>query len=231
MKKAIIICLLQCIYTISLQAQSVERDSKKLYLNAAFGIQAPQFDQLNTLLTEQGFLPLDKVYFSRGGGFYTIFPKIPLATLFNLSTYTATNTEGNRSNWVRSTQGGTALGLVVRNSTRFQLIPYGGIVYTWSGVRVSNQEPAEDTFTGYFSGQPNQFHASTNRFMANFGLHIARKSIGKGKIGENLVLGLRAGYFQPLGGAAWKTQNRTLSEGPKVNTGGFYTSLIIAFAQ
>lgn len=224
-------CFLLSLCFFGVQAQSTERDNKVLYLNTVVGVQIPTTYALNKVLSQEGFLPVSNVYFSRGGGFYTIFPKIPIATLFTLSSYTATTSEGERSSWVRATQAGTAIGLTILNNRTFQLIPYGGIVYSWFGVRVAKQEPASTSFNGYFAGQANQLHTSANGFMANAGLQIARKAIGKSKLGENLVLGLRAGYYLPLAAQVWKTQKTRLSDGPQVNTGGLYCSLLIAFAQ
>jgi hypothetical protein len=191
----------------------------------------PTTSALNEVPTQEGFLSVKDEYFSRGGGFYTIFPKIPVDTLFSLSSYTATNSEGQRYNWVRATQAGTALGLTIVNNRTFQLILYGGLVYSWFGVRVAKQEPAATTFPSYFAGQSNQLHTSANGFMGNVGLQIARKVIGKRKLGESLVLGLRAGYYLPVGEQVWKTQEIRSTDGPKVNTGGLYLSFLLAFAQ
>src|SRR5687768_4615588 len=99
MKKIIVMLL----FSLGPSIAWAQSDSKSLYLNSAFGVQIPQFDKLNNVLESAGYLPLQNVYFSRGGGFYTIFRKIPLATLFNLTSYTASQTEGSTSNWVRAT--------------------------------------------------------------------------------------------------------------------------------
>lgn len=231
MKKILTFSILLCVWATSVRAQSDHMDKKTLFLNAAFGVQVPDFNALNAVLSKEGYLPLNKIYFSRGGGFYTIFPKLPIASMFNLSTYTASNTKGNKSNWVRATQAGTSLGLVIKNSGKLQLIPYGGIIYSWLGVRLSNNAPVGTTFTDYLSTPANGHHMSSNGFMVNFGLHIARTQLGKGKLGRNTVIGLRTGYYLSLGNQSWKTSTFTLADGPDVNPGSFYNSLIIAFAQ
>jgi hypothetical protein len=226
MKKNSMVLLL-CLWAGITWAQS---DSKVLYLNSAFGVQVPQFNELNKVLESAGYLPLQQVYFSRGGGFYTIFRKIPLATLFNLNSYTASQTESSKSNWVRATQAGTSLGLVLKRK-KLQLIPYGGVIFSWFGVRVSGNDPNGGTFNNYITGPANQLHVSSNQFMANLGVHLARTGFGNSKLGQNLVLGVRAGYYVPIGDQTWKTNTVTLSNGPEANPGSFYTSLIIGFAQ
>lgn len=231
MEKSITFCILLCIWAASVMAQAENMAGKTLFLNTAFGVQVPAFSNLNGVLSKEGYLPLNKLYFSRGGGFYTIFPRIPVASMFNLCSYTASHTKENKSNWVRATQAGTSLGLVIKNSSKFQLIPYGGLVYSWFGVRVSNNAPGEADFASYLSAPANQHHLSSNGFMANFGLHVARTQLGKGKFGQSIVAGLRAGYYLPLGNQTWKTNTLTLTNGPNANSGGFYTSLIIGLAQ
>ena len=213
------------------QTSVTDTPKKSFYLNAVTGIAVPDFANVNTELQKAGYLPLSKLYLVRGAGFYNIFPKLRLATIFNFSTFTAQNTEQAKSNWVRATTYGTSLGFVVRNNTKIQLIPYAGLSYCLFGIRVSNASPASNTFGGYVTGPANQHQLSLNQLMAGLGIHVAKSQLNSGKLGQKIAVGVRTGYSVPLGNAKWKTDNVTLSESPTANPGGFYANITIGVLQ
>lgn len=124
---------------------------KKVFIHNQFSIQIPDFSNLNTELSSSGFMNLNKIYFSRGGGFYTIFPNARLVTLFNYSTYSANMNTGNFTNSIRGTAVGTSLGISIFKKTNIQLIPFGGIIYSWFGARLSNNNTPNQTFSSYFT--------------------------------------------------------------------------------
>jgi hypothetical protein len=204
---------------------------KRVFLHSLLGVQLPEFTALNTELQNNGFLKLDKVYFSRGGGFYTIFPKWHLATLFNYSTYTANKTEGANTNALRGTVVGTSLGVTVLNTAKLQLIPFGGVVYSWFGVRLSKNNSANQSFNGYLAGGQNQQHIATQGFTGNVGLHFATTPFVNNMILKNLNFGLRAGYYIPFGKTTqWTTNHISLQGGPKINSQGLYCNFIFGIA-
>lgn len=126
---------------------------------------------------------------------------------------------------------GTALGVVLANSDWVQVIPYGGLVYSWLGVRVSNTQLARPTFGGYLAGPANQLHVATNGFLGHLGLHLAKPRLGNGALGRKLVLGLRTGYCLPLGKAIWKNNSVMLTDGPRANAGGVYVNGVLGVRQ
>ena len=200
---------------------------KRVFLHSMLGVQLPQFKALNTDLVSNDFMKLGGVYFSRGGGFYTIFPAVKLASLFNYSTYSGNKTEGGNTNSLRGTAAGTSLGLVLLNNTKHQLIPFGGIVYSWFGVRLSKNNTTGQTFSNYLSNGLNQQHIGTQGFTGNVGLHYAMTPFKNRTLGRNTNIGLRAGYYIPFGkNTNWKTNNLPLSGGPKINAQGLYCNLI-----
>jgi hypothetical protein len=204
---------------------------KKVFIHSMLGIQSPDFSALNTELTNNGFMKLDDIYFSRGGGFYTIFPKLHLATLFNYSTYSANKTEGDNTNALRGTTVGTSLGIVLLNKPKYQLIPFGGIVYSWFGVRLSKNNNLSPNFSGYLSGGLNQQHIATEGYTGNVGLHFATSPFVNKKVGKNITLGLRSGYYIPIDKATkWTTNGNTIQDGPKINSQGFYGTFIFGIA-
>ncbi|GAB2523281.1 hypothetical protein [Spirosoma aerophilum] len=210
------------------QSPTSETNKKSVYLNSVLGIAAPGLSDLNTQLKQSGFLPLSGLQFSRGAGFYTIFPKARLATLFSFVSYSGTNTEANRSSWVRGSTAGTSLGFVIRNTDRLQLIPNAGVVYSWFGTRVSKQASGSSTVDGYLNGPSDQQYIGKEQFLFNIGLHIAKPGFGQSGLAQKLMVGLRAGYLTPFNQAKWKTSNATtLSGGPSINPGGAYAHLII----
>jgi hypothetical protein len=204
---------------------------KKVFVHSMLGIQVPEFSALNTELGNNGFMKLDNVYFSRGGGFYTIFPKAHIATLFNYTTYSANKTEGNNTNSLRGTTVGTSLGIVLVNKPKYQLIPFGGIIYSWFGVRLSKNNNTNQTFNSYLGSGLNQQHIATEGFIGNVGLHFATTPFINKKFGKNLNFGLRSGYYIPVDKATkWTTNGINLQGGPTVNSQGFYCNFIFGFA-
>ncbi len=204
---------------------------KKVFIHSMLGFQTPDFSALNTGLQSNGFMKLDNVYFSRGGGFYTIFPKLHFATLFNYSTYSANKTEGSNTNSMRGTTVGTSLGIVLANKPKFQLIPFGGIVYSWFGVRLSKNNTSNQTFNSYLAGGVNQQHIATEGYTGNVGVHFATTPFVNKKFGKNLNFGLRSGYFIPIAKSTkWTTNSFTLQGGPTVNSQGFYCNFIFGLA-
>lgn len=201
---------------------------KRAFVHTMLGIQVPEFDALNTELENNGFMKLENVYFSRGGGFYTIFPKLHIASLFNYSTYSANKTEGANTNALRGTTVGTSLGIVFVNKPKFQLIPFGGIVYSWFGVRLSKNNNVSQTFSGYLASAPNQQHIATKGFTGNVGLHLATTPFINKQFGKSLVFGLRSGYYIPIDKQTkWTTNDTPLQDGPSINPQGFYCTFIL----
>lgn len=212
------------------QSTGAESTTKRVYLNSVLGLSFPGAGNLNTELAKSGFLPLTGTYFARGAGFYTLFPKVRLATLFNFSSYSGTNTDNNRSTWVRGTTAGTSLGIIVRNTSHIQIIPYAGLAYSWFGTRLSKVAPGNTTFSGYVSGPANQQHLALEQFLGNVGLHVVKPGLGKSALAKQLIVGLRGAYYFPLNTPTWKTNAVNLSGGPSINPGGAYLHLIIGSA-
>ena len=204
---------------------------KRVFIHSMLGVQSPDFSALNTELTNNGFMKLDATYFSRGGGFYTIFPKLHLATLFNYSTYSANKTEGNNTNALRGTTVGTSIGIVLLDNPKYQLIPFGGIIYSWFGVRLSKKNNLSTNFNGYLSGGANQQHIATEGFTGNVGLHFAANPFVNKTVGKNITLGLRLGYYIPIDKSTkWTTNSNTLQGGPNINSQGLYGTFIFGIA-
>ncbi|MBC7903478.1 MAG: hypothetical protein H7Y27_08640 [Gemmatimonadaceae bacterium] len=223
---AILIFFLTCI------SGYAQVQTKKVIIHTTLGAAFPALEKLNDELRSAGLEPGRTTYFSRGGGFYTIFPKLNIATLFNLSTYTATTESGNRSTAVRSTQVGTSLGYVVTGEKSFQFIPFVGLAYSFFGVRPTASNPAGGTgFSPYLSGNANQYHLSSNDWAGHVGLHFAKAGLGKTRMAQHAVLGLRTGYFIPVRSSVWKSNDTKLSGGPKINSGGFYVGVVLGIMQ
>lgn len=203
---------------------------RQYFLHSLTGIVAPSLGSLNDQLSNYGFMKLGEVYFSRGGGFYTVFPRFRLVTLFNYSTYSRDKTEGNLSNAVRGTTVGTSLGFSTISASKWQLIPFAGAVYSWFGARISKSEIDEQTFTGYLSGDSNQQHIAANGFVANVGVNLAVTNVFEGTIGRNIIIGLRPNYFISLGNLRWKNNNVRLENGPDINPQGFQCSLVLGIS-
>lgn len=203
---------------------------KKLFMHANFGLQGPNFDNINTHLAAAGFMKFNSVYFTRGAGLMTLFPQARLATLLNYQTYTSNKVENNFDNSLRATVVGTSLGYMLLRSSNTHLIPFAGINYSWFGARISKSNAASQSFDDYLNSETNQQHISYNSFASNVGFHVSFMPFINKKFGSNTLLGLKAGYVAPLGSAKWKTNATKLSDGPKTNTQGWYVYFMIGTA-
>lgn len=224
----VMLCSVEAVHA---QSSDAAKNNSEFYLNASTGISAPGLSNFNTIIKDAGFLPFSSIYFSRGAGFFTTFPKARLASIFNFSTYSGSKKDGTNSNWIRSTQVGTSLGLLLKNSNGVQVIPYGGLVYSFFGARVSGNTTTGGSLNDYFESPANQHHVTNNEFLLNVGLHIAKVGLGQSKLGEKMLLGVRAGYHIPLGNGSWKSDNAKLTDGPKINSGGFYANVLLGIKQ
>ena len=204
--------------------------SKKMFLHAAFGIQAPGFDNLNQQLTTAGFMAFKKSYFSRGAGLFTLFPQTRLATLLNYQTYTGTQKEGNFENSLRGTTIGTSLGFNLIRSSNTHIIPFGGISYSWFGARISKSNAGAQSFNSYLNSAANQQHISYNGFASNFGLHVSCMPFQTKKRFNQTVIGFKAGYISNIENAKWQTNGTKLNDGPKSNAHGWYGNFVIGTA-
>ena len=213
------------------ESSFAQTKGKSLVIHSIAGFNAPQLGDLNTVLANEGLPQFKDFYFTRGGGFYTIFPKARLASLFNFATFSGTKTTGDQSNWLRSTQVGTSLGFVATKSETVQVIPFAGLNYSFFGARVSADDVSSSSFNNYFGAAANQYHVSSNQFMGHLGLHISKVGIGEMRLLEKIVVGLRAGYYLPLGDSKWKSNNNALSNGPNINPGGVYASFLLGLQQ
>ncbi|MEO5684016.1 MAG: lipase family protein [Chitinophagaceae bacterium] len=204
--------------------------AKRMVIHSAFGFQTPQFNNLNQQLSAAGFMKFNKTYFTRGAGFFTVFPQIRLATLLNYQTYTSTKSEGSMENSLRGTTVGTSLGFsLLRSSTTF-IIPFAGVSYSWFGARISKTQSTPQSLNSYLTGTANQQHIAYNGFVSNVGLHLSFMPFINKNIGKNTVMGFKAGYFGTLGNPSWKTNNTKLDGGPKTNTQGFYANFVLGTA-
>lgn len=200
---------------------------KRVFIHNQFGFQCPEVKELNQALFNNGFMELDKVYFSRGGGFYTLFPKIRLATLFNISSYNANSTRDNFNNSIRGTTAGSSLGFSIFRNKNVQLVPYAGIVYSWFGVRLSKIENSNtQTFSNYLSSGANQQYIAFEGFMGNLGLHFACTPFINTPFLRNFTVGLRVGQYMQIRNNKWTSNGQTLDNGPKMNTQGIYAQVM-----
>lgn len=213
-------------------AQNIKQIApKRAFIHSMIGVQVPEFAALNTELANNEFMELDKKNFSRGGGFYTIFPKAHIATLFNFTTFSSNKTEGSSTNSLRGTIIGTSLGIVLLNKPKYQLIPFGGVVYSWFGFRLSKNNNTNQTFNNYLGSGLNQQHIATEGFTGNIGLHFATTPFANKKVGRNLNFGLRSGYYIPIDKSTkWTTNGINLQGGPNINSHGFYCNFIFGLA-
>lgn len=213
-------------------AFNVPAQSRKLVIHGVIGANFPGITKFNDELSRAGLAEAPTVYFTRGGGFYSVSPSTRIATLFYFASYTGTKDAGQSSTAVRSTQVGSSLGYALSRNAAFEVIPFAGLAYSFFGARPVRTDAGNDApFGDFIGGEPNQYNLSHNNWAGHIGLHLARSGFGSGALGKNLVLGLRSGYYLPIGGTAWKSNKVSLSGGPSLNAGGYYVTFIFGFAQ
>lgn len=222
--------LIACLFLFS-ESMIAQSNEKKLVIHSIAGFNSPQLNEFNKILAAEGLPQFRDFYFTRGGGFYTIFPKARLASLFNFATFSGNKKDGDQSNWLRSTQVGTSLGFVATRNEKMQVIPYAGLVYSFFGARVSGDDVSNTSLGSYFDGTANQYHVSSNQFMGHVGLHVSKVGIGDQRLLEKIVVGFRAGYYIPLGNSKWKSNNNALTGGPNINPGGLYATFLLGLQQ
>lgn len=204
---------------------------KAFYIHSALGLSMPGASDLNTVLQRNGHLPLNNAFFARGGGFYAFFNNTRLVQLFTFQSYTGSNEAGVRRSWARGTQVGTAFGIDLKRKGRLQAIPYLGAAYSFFGLRLSNTSGNNTSVDGYLFNTANQHHIETTQWLANLGLHLGASPVGYKGFAQKVDVAVRTGYCVPLSQGAWKTSGNALRSGPDVNTGGFYTTLVLGLRQ
>ncbi len=197
-------------------------------IHSQIGIQVPSFKELNTILTQNGHLKLEDVYFSRGGGFYTLFTKTNLVSIFNYSTYASTQTNGSISNSLRGTTVGTSLGYNFSKKSTLQIVPYAGIIYSWFGLNTNNNVVNSQSFNTLLSSYGNQTYVRTKGFTGNIGMQISTTPFKKNRV-KDLTLGIRTGYYIPFGSTKWDSNNKVINDGPNINSQGYYANFIVGF--
>ncbi len=206
--------------------------SKKLVIHSLTGFSFPGAGDLNDELRNADLLEVGSVYFSRGAGFYTVFPKLRLVSLTSFQSYSGTKEKEGKSSSVRGTQIGSSLGLQLTRREGVELVPFAGLAYSFFGVRSASTSPAGGTgFSNYLVAGSNQNHISTNQWLAQVGVQLVKEGIGQSRLAQRIAIGARTGIFLPLGDPKWKTNDTQLSGGPGVNSGGYYLSLLFGFVQ
>jgi len=218
-------------YTPSPQEKKIEElklvpPKRIVTLHSQFGIQAPSLSNLNSILVSSGYLKLNGLYFSRGGGFFTLFTKSKLVTLFNYATYDANHSEGNLSYSIRGTTVGTSIGYNFSKNPKVLVTPYLGIVYSWFGINLSQGVISSQQFNSFVAGSPNQLHFSTKGFTGNLGLQVSTTPFQRNKL-KDFTVGIRSGIYIPMEDKNWETNGTSIGEGPSINSQGYYAHIML----
>jgi len=203
-------------------------NDKKFVLYANFGIQLPEYSELNDRLIENGYSKFGQINYSTSGGFYMCYPKSKLSILGNVTGFSQTITDQNNiSTRFNSTGIGVSLGYTFLRNNKLQLIPYIGTEFSWLNLNIINNVSPNSTFINYLSGTTNQYGMSATNLLANIGI-FGKKSF---YIDENsfnkFVIGIRTGYLVPFIKTIWTVNETQLNDGPIINSGGFYAGIVI----
>lgn len=200
----------------------------KIYLQAQSGVQLPFFSNLNEILEWRGYSRIPAAMFSRGAGAYVIFPKSRLVAMADYHIYGGTRSETERETAYHGSVAGLSLGYNLVNHVYAQLIPFIGLQHSWFDSRLSRMDPDEQPLPVYLEGTGNQYHIKTKGWMTNIGVQASFQPFRGKKVISQTQLGLKVGYYAPFEDPSWKTNGISLNSGPRVNTQGISTSIILA---
>jgi len=223
-KLRLIVLLCISTYTVSLFSQ--DKPKSNWYFFGSLGYQDIKVDNLNKVLIDNNFptvansLPsMDfSVIYKRGkhNFSYDFYVSSPWDTKIN---------DLNNESFL-STRGGVAsYGYDVISNKKLFIYPFVGLSTNIGILKLSNSKIESTDFrtTLLSFNNQNSYSATTAAFV--IGLR------GNYNICKRLVLGLKLGYnFSPASTNLWRMENgNTLSNGPSVNLGGFYSRISIGF--
>ncbi|PKP39681.1 MAG: hypothetical protein CVT98_00840 [Bacteroidetes bacterium HGW-Bacteroidetes-15] len=224
---SIVVILSTLTLVVNAQSESDSLDNKNLsimYFHAGFQMQ--EYNNLNTVLQNNGFTTLSDNSFLMGGG-YQYLSKLNIINLSDFSVFVQSSSEQNNTTKIKGFEISQNFGYMFINENKFQLISFGGLAYTWLSAKMFTEIPNNTTVSNFLSGTANQFEMSANYWLANFGGQFTFSPTMDKKTGEKLIIGIKSSYAIPISETNWEMDNINLKDGPEIDKGRFAVSLIL----
>lgn len=232
MKRGFLISIIFFVATnVSLGQESVSLNNDTT--NSSFslmyfqiGIATQKYDKLNTVLKDNGFASLGQNSFSVGGG-YQYLSKSNIINLSDFNIYMQSASEQNNTTKIKAFEIAQNFGYTFINDTKFQLISFGGLAYTWLSIKMFNKIPNNTTVGNFLSGTANQFEMSASYWSANFGGQFTFSPTIDKKTGDKLIIGIKSNYTIPISETDWTMDNVNLKDGPKIDNNKLFVGFVI----
>jgi len=187
----------------------------------------PEITKLNSLLSDQNYPKLPKIYPSVGLGAIRFRNKLVRA--INFVGYGLTNKKDSFTTSIKYLGSELSIGYCYLETRKIQVYSMVGLNFTKAFIKISGNPPSSTTFRDYTSNLGNQLELTNRQMTANISTHFAYKVTKKRSNNKNTV-GMRVGYNIPFY-TDWKTNDTSLKDGPKVNLSGLYAMFQVSFAM
>jgi hypothetical protein len=218
--------VLLCISLFSISLFSQDKPKNNWYFFGSLGYQNLEIDNLNKILTDNNFPSLSNslismdltVIYKRGK--HNFSGEISISSPWD----SKINNMNNES--MLSSRGYIlSYGYDIVSNQRLFIFPFIGFSSNIGSLKLSNSKIESTDFgtTLLSFNNQNSYSVSTPSFV--IGLQ------GNYNICKRLVMGLKLGYnFSPTSTTVWMMENgNTLSNGPNVSLGGFYSRISIGY--
>ncbi|MFN8358031.1 MAG: hypothetical protein U0Y10_26450 [Spirosomataceae bacterium] len=190
------------------------------------GFQITDIQQMNNLLTTNGYVPLTNTHYLLGAGFVFRYPNRALMICdFNFGNVPNTRF-GQKTN---ANLYGLCIGFgyeVIKNK-RVSSFPYAGFGSSSLHVNASKNDISANQFNNYLSADPDgilfrAFAANVKiGWQFDYSLPLPKTD------GKKIAVALNVGYSLPIS-TRWAQRNgQPLENVPDVNVGGFYSKFMI----
>jgi len=207
------------------EGEKSTRSLKGPYIS--YGLQMPDFSELNTILAANDYATLEETDLSFGIGFaFKTKHVIIQADAFRYIQCIDSQDE------ICSHMIGSGLGLSAGydflKNDQFDLYPLLGVSYDMGKLQISENEILQTQFNSYLPTR-NQSEMINISYSLHMGLQFDFLPLLCKNTGERWMLGIRAGYYYPLLKNEWYMHEKDieLENGPEINTSGTYAKLIL----
>lgn len=209
------------------QSDSTKTSNKQFH--TYYGLQVPDFKELNAVLGVNNYPQLNSNNFSVGLGIIKLTKK-KIAIEQELFFYQQSKKNDTMTTSVRSISfNQSLLGYSYVYNEKFKMYSCFGLTYMGTIVKVTKETPSSIQFNNYASVVGNQIEMMTNNFMANLTTHLTY-AIKMPDTKNRLILGLRAAYYLPFEKSKWQMNKTKLDNGPNINPGGYAVNFVLGFS-
>lgn len=209
------------------QSDSAKINHKQFH--SYYGLQVPDFTELNTVLAVSNYPQFNSNNFSIGFGNLK-FTKKKIIVQQELFVYSQTRKNDSVTSYIRSISIGQSLfGYSYIFNENIQMYSLLGISYFNTTVKLSKEIASPTQFNNYTTVIGNQLEMVTNSFAANLTTHF-NYAIKMPNSKNRLILGFRGAYYFPIEASKWTMGKSKLDNGPNINAGGYALHFVLGFS-